>query len=437
MHKYFGTDGIRGRVGEFPITPEFALKLGYAAGMVLGRLGANPTVIIAKDTRLSGYLFESSLEAGFSYAGVNVYMAGPIPTPAVAYLTKTLRLSSGVVISASHNPYYDNGIKFFSPDGYKLLDSVEEEIELQLEKPLKYMGSLGKVSRLEDVKGRYIEFCKNTFPGMLSLRGLKIVVDCANGATYQVAPTILQELGATVVAIHAEPDGININHECGSTHPESLVKAVVEHQADLGIAFDGDGDRVVFVDSKGTLYNGDKLLYIIARLYQSNGMSPKGVVGTVMSNMALEIALKRDGIELLRAKVGDRYVLERLKEKSWVLGGEASGHLLCLDKHTTGDGIIAALQVLAALITFDKTLTELITWEDYPQVLINVRLSGGRTWDEAATDKVVVAARQDLGDTGRIIVRTSGTEPVVRVMVEAKDALLAKGWAEKIAGAIK
>lgn len=437
MRKYFGTDGIRGEVGKFPITPDFALKLGYAFGMVLKKFEETPVVIIGKDTRLSGYLFESSLEAGFSYAGVNVYMAGPIPTPAVAYLTKTLRLSAGVVISASHNPYMDNGIKFFSRNGVKLPDEVELEIERQLELDMKYTSTLGKVSRLEDVNGRYIEFCKSTFPAELSLNGLKIVIDCANGATYLVAPQILRELGADVIEVACEPNGTNINYQCGSTYPDLIVREVRAHNADLGIAFDGDGDRVIFADKTGKLYNGDKLIYIILKLYQLSGKSISGVVGTVMTNMGLELALKQNKIELVRANVGDRYVSEQLKAKNWLVGGESSGHILCLDKHSTGDGIISALQVLAAIIKSKKSLAELIDWDDYSQVMINVKLNNLTDAWKKNTEAIISEAGKYLGESGRVVVRASGTEPLIRVMVEATTFEIANQWAYKIADAIK
>ena len=436
MRKYFGTDGIRGTVGVFPITPDFALRLGYAAGKVLGKMSKKPAVIIGKDTRLSGYLFESSLEAGFSYAGVNVYMAGPIPTPAIAYLVSALRLSAGIVISASHNPYTDNGIKIFSGDGTKLPDSVELAIEKELDKAMVKAPELGKVSRLEDASGRYIEFCKNTFPKGLNLNGLKIVLDCANGATYKVAPSVFKELGAKVIKVACEPDGININLECGSMHPEALSNAVVKEKADFGVAFDGDGDRVLFVDKHGVSYNGDKLIYAILlnKLAQKEPIS--GVVGTVMTNMAMETALNKLKVNLVRAKVGDRYVLEELDKRNWVLGGEASGHILCLDKHSTGDGIISALQVVAAMLQLNKSLAQLIDWQDYPQTMINVKLNDDKTnWSKAAQE-VINQAVIALGTKGRVIVRPSGTEPLVRVMVEAKSGKDAKEWASKIANKI-
>lgn len=438
MKKYFGTDGIRGAVGEFPITPEFALKLGYAVGRVLKSKQENPSILIGKDTRLSGYLFESSLEAGFSYAGVDVYMAGPIPTPAVAYLTRALHLSAGVVISASHNPYMDNGIKFFSSNGAKLPDDFELEIESLLEKDMFIASSLGKVMRLDDTKGRYIEFCKNTFPSDIDLKGLKIVLDCANGATYQVAPSVFKELGAEVIKVACDPNGININHNCGSTYEDNIRSAVIENKADIGIAFDGDGDRVIFVDSKGIIYNGDKLIYIILQSYLAYGKKIDGLVGTVMTNLAMEHALVKNGFSLVRAKVGDRYVEKEMQSRGWLIGGEASGHILCLDKHTTGDGIVSSLQVLTALIKLNKSLKDLVDWEDYPQTLVNVRLNknDANHWEERS--KVIIDEALDtLGSDGRVVVRASGTEPLVRVMVEARSKDLAATWADKIARSIK
>jgi phosphoglucosamine mutase len=439
MHKYFGTDGIRGIVGEFPITPDFAMRLGYAVGRVLSRSFANPQVVIGKDTRISGYLFESSLEAGFSYAGVNVYMAGPIPTPAVAYLTKKLGLSAGVVISASHNPYTDNGIKLFSANGSKLSSDVESAIEKELANPMLKAPHLGKVFRLEESRQYYIDFCKKSFPQDLSLNGLKIVLDCANGATYQVAPSIFSELGANVIKLACCPDGVNINHKCGSMHPEMLVESVISNQADYGIAFDGDGDRVLFVDKLGKIYNGDKLTYIILQSYLLQNKVIPGIVGTIMTNLGMEEALHKNGLELVRARVGDKYVLEELNRRNWFLGGEASGHILCLEHHTTGDGIISALQVLSVLKQQQANLDALIDWEEYPQTMINVHLPSNTTvndWNEKA-ESIIQEAELALKDTGRIIVRPSGTEPVVRVMVEAKTKNSSQQWAEKIAQVIK
>lgn len=437
MRKYFGTDGVRGRVGTFPITPDFALRLGYAAGKVLASKRKRPAVIIGKDTRLSGYLFESALEAGFAYAGVDVYMAGPLPTPAIAYLTKTLRLSAGVVISASHNPYHDNGIKFFSGNGSKLPDDIELEIEAAIDGEMIIASQLGKVRRLDDARGRYIEFCKSTFPNALDLKGLKIVLDCAHGATYYVAPHVFAELGAEVIKIGCNPDGLNINAEFGSTSPENMLEEVKKTGADYGIAFDGDGDRVVIADKHGNLLNGDKLIYLIVQAYANMGHKLPGVVGTVMTNMAMEVALKNQGYEFVRAKVGDRYVVEELLNRGWLVGGEASGHILCLDKHSTGDGIIAALQVLSGIVSLGREPKEVIDWQEYPQTMVNVRLTEEvKDWQlasKAAMDEASVA----LGNDGRIIVRASGTEPLVRVMVEAKDSDIAVKWANKIADAIK
>jgi phosphoglucosamine mutase len=442
--KYFGTDGVRGRVGEEPITPELVLKLGWAAGLVLAadtaRDGARPGVLIGKDTRISGYMLEAALEAGLSAAGVDVYLSGPLPTPAVAYLTRALRLSAGIVISASHNPFDDNGIKFFSGAGTKLPDSIELAIESVMARPLDCVPSadLGKARRIEDAGGRYIEFCKSTFPSDLDLKGWRIVVDCAHGAGYHVAPPVFHELGADVVAIGAEPNGLNINDGVGATHAAHLEAAVVHHKADLGIALDGDGDRVLMVDADGRSYDGDELLYVIAMDYRRRGTQNAGVVGTLMTNLGLEHALSREGIGLARAPVGDRYVLEKLDELGWILGGENSGHLLCLDKHTTGDGIIAALAVLRTLVERRVTLAEAtdgITL--FPQRLINVRVPRGYDWKAnssiCAAQAETVAA---LGDAGRVLLRPSGTEPVLRVMVEARDADVAEMHAQQLADAI-
>ena len=442
--KYFGTDGIRGLVGEPPITPDFMVRLGYAAGEVLVRRaqlspGLRPAVLIGKDTRISGYMLEASLEAGFAAAGVDVMLSGPMPTPAVAYLTRALRLQAGVVISASHNPYPDNGIKFFSGDGNKLPDAVEAEIEAQLEQPMRCRPSaqLGKARRIDDAAGRYIEFCKSTFPNRLDLRGLKIVVDCANGAAYHIAPHVFHELGADVVAIGINPDGLNINDLVGTASPQSLRMAVKQHKAHLGIALDGDGDRLLMVDERGSIYDGDQLLYIIARMRAGQGAVP-GVVGTLMSNLALERALEAAGIAFVRAKVGDRYVLELMQEKGWQLGGENSGHIICLDKHTTGDGIVSALMVLEAAVRSGRTLAELLaSVRLYPQTLINVRLKPGADWSSsrALADRRAEIDRE-LGSSGRVLIRPSGTEPVVRVMVEAKDAAQARRCAERLAEAL-
>jgi phosphoglucosamine mutase len=442
---YFGTDGVRGRVGESPITPEIILKLGWAAGRVLAaetvRAGNRPGVLIGKDTRISGYLLEAALESGFSAAGVDVYLSGPLPTPAVAYLTRALRLSAGVVISASHNPYDDNGIKFFSGAGAKLPDAVETAIEAQMEAPLACVASaeLGKARRLSDAPGRYIEFCKSSFPNELDLKGWRIVVDCAHGAGYHVAPPVFHELGAEVIAIGNEPDGVNINAGVGATQPEHLKRAVVAHKADLGVALDGDGDRLLMVDRDGNAYDGDQLLYIIAMDYRRRSALVGGVIGTLMTNLGFEKALAAEGIVLERARVGDRYVLERLTEKGWLLGGENSGHLLCLDKHTTGDAIVAALAVLRALIEQQKTLAEAAAPVVlYPQRLINVPVPRG--WDWAKNDSVRSAERAvsaSLGDAGRVLLRPSGTEPVLRVMVEARERALADSHAQDLARAIE
>jgi phosphoglucosamine mutase len=438
--KYFGTDGIRGLVGEAPITPDFVMRLGYAAGKVLAKArvgGPKQTVLIGKDTRISGYMLEAALEAGFSAAGVDVMLAGPMPTPAIAYLTRALRLSAGVVISASHNPFQDNGIKFFSDQGTKLPDAVELEIEAALDEPMNCVASdkLGRAKRLDDAQGRYIEFCKSTFPNELDLRGLKVVVDCAHGAAYNIAPHVFHELGAEVIAIGNKPDGLNINDGYGATAPKAMSAAVLEHGADLGIALDGDADRLIMCDAKGRLYNGDELLYVMVMDRVSTGPVP-GAVGTLMTNMALEVAFKKLGIGFARAKVGDRYVLEVMQEKGWILGGEGSGHLLCLDKHTTGDGIISALQVLSALKRSGKSLErcaeELVL---FPQTLINVRVAPGFDWTKNAAmvaEKELV--ERELGDTGRVLIRASGTEPLIRVMVEAKDAAEAESMARRIAG---
>ena len=444
--KYFGTDGVRGRVGEAPITPELILKLGWAAGRTLAaadgsKRGERPGVLIGKDTRISGYLLEAALESGFSAAGVDVYLCGPLPTPGIAYLTRALRLSAGVVVSASHNPFDDNGIKFFSAGGAKLPDDVELEIERTMASPLTCVPSveLGKARRIDDAAGRYIEFCKSTFPSELDLRGLRIVVDCAHGAGYHIAPPVFHELGADIIAIGDEPNGININDNCGAANPRRLVDEVKRNEADFGVALDGDGDRVVMVDDTGTIYDGDQLLYVIARDYQRRGVLSGGVVGTLMSNLGFEQALARVGIVLDRAKVGDRYVLENLIAKRWHLGGENSGHIICLDKHTTGDAIVAALAVLRALIEQKTTLAKAAAPVVlFPQRLINVPVM--RDWDWKSSIAVREAETQaltDLGAAGRVLLRPSGTEPVLRVMVEARDKALADHCAETLAHAIK
>jgi len=441
--KYFGTDGIRGRVGTSPITPEFVMRLGYAAGRVLANADlhlakdARPTVLIGKDTRISGYMLESALQAGLCAAGVNVRLTGPMPTPAVAYLTRALRAQAGIVISASHNPFEDNGIKFFSSLGTKLPDDIEHQIEAELDKPMEVMPSaaLGRVKRIDDAAGRYVEFCKSTFPNDLDLRGLKIVLDCTNGATYHVAPPVFHELGAEIIAIANQPNGLNINADSGTTHPQALCKAVVEHQADLGIAFDGDGDRVMMVDSAGNLLDGDQLLYIIAQHRHQQGELGGGVVGTLMTNLALEHDFQKSNIAFTRAKVGDRHVHEMLVKNDWQLGGENSGHILCLDKHTSGDGIIAALQVLAALNAQNKTLLEVgKTLALYPQVLINVPVKRRIDMDSnPAVQAAVKKAEQALNGNGRILLRASGTELKFRVMVEGVDGVMVNQLAKEIA----
>ncbi|WP_029146694.1 phosphoglucosamine mutase [Methylophilus sp. 5] len=443
--QYFGTDGIRGRVGESVITPEFVMKLGYAAGRVLAShehlpAGKRPTVLIGKDTRISGYMLEASLEAGLSAAGVDVLLTGPMPTPAVAYLTRALRAQAGIVISASHNPYYDNGIKFFSAQGTKLPDDIEHAIEAELAKPMQVMESaqLGKAKRVDDAAGRYVEFCKSAFPNHLDLRGLKIVLDCAHGATYHVAPPVFHELGAEVIAIGNQPDGLNINEGMGSTHPQALQKAVLEHQADLGIAFDGDGDRVMMVDGAGNLLDGDQLLYIIAMGLYAKGKLKGGVAGTLMTNLALEHALQKHQIPFGRAKVGDRYVLELLQDKNWKLGGENSGHILTLDKHTSGDAIIAALQVLQSLRESGKTLQQLgADLTLYPQVLINVTTKQKLDLNQTAVQAAVTQAEAALNGEGRVLLRASGTEPKIRVMVEGLNPTLVQAQAEQIAAVIR
>lgn len=445
--KYFGTDGVRGRVGEQPITPEFVMHLGYAAGHMLladrGSLpaGQSPTVLIGKDTRISGYMLEAALQAGFTAAGVNVVMTGPMPTPAVAYLTRALRLQAGVVISASHNPFEDNGIKFFSASGQKLPDSVEEAVEAGIDRPITTVGArkLGRARRIEDAPARYIEFCKSTFPNNLDLRGMRIVVDCAHGATYDIAPHVFHELGAEVVPIGNAPDGFNINEGCGATHTEALSEAVRVHRADLGVAFDGDGDRLMMADARGRIYDGDQLVYVIARHRIQTGYMKGGVVGTLMTNLGTEHALGRIHIPFVRAKVGDRYVLECLQANGWTLGGETSGHILCLDKHTTGDGIVSALQVLRALRETGETLEAFTAdLETYPQVMINVPVARGFKLDSVPEiGASVTEAERALNGGGRIVLRASGTEPLIRVMVEGRDAALVRQTAEAIASAVK
>ncbi|MDG1821551.1 MAG: phosphoglucosamine mutase [Methylophilaceae bacterium] len=444
--QYFGTDGIRGKVGEYPITPDFVMRLGYAAGRVFVGLpsnlakGAHPTVLIGKDSRISGYMLEAALEAGLTAAGVNTLLTGPMPTPAIAYLTRALRAQAGIVISASHNPYDDNGIKFFSSEGEKLGDEIEYAIEGELDKPMQVMDSakLGKAKRIDDAAGRYIEFCKSTFPNNMDLRGLKMVLDCAHGATYHVAPPVFHELGAEVIAIGNQPNGLNINLNVGSTHPQALQKAVVEHQADLGIAFDGDGDRVLMVDANGQLLDGDQLLYIISLGLYAKGKLKGGVAGTLMTNLALEHALQKHQIPFARANVGDRYVLELLKEKNWQLGGENSGHILTLDKHSSGDAIIAALQVLYALKQSGQTLAQMgQVLPLYPQVLINVTTQQKLDLQQAEIQTAVKQAEAKLKEAGRVLLRASGTEPKIRVMVEGQDASLVQQLAQDIADVVE
>jgi phosphoglucosamine mutase len=443
--KYFGTDGVRGRVGEAPITPDFVLKLGFAAGCVLAKDTAHnrarPTVIIGKDTRISGYMLESALEAGLCAAGVDVILVGPMPTPGVAYLTRALRLSAGVMISASHNPFDDNGIKFFSADGLKLPDDTEQEIEALLEKPLVTLPSisLGKVRRIEDAGGRYIEFCKSTFPRQLDLRGLKLVVDCANGAAWDIAPHVFRELGATVIAIGNQPNGTNINDGVGATHPEAICAAVKEHRADFGIALDGDADRLAMCDADGTLYDGDQLLYAMVKDRHSRGVLRGGVAGTLMTNLAFEQQMTRLGIPFARAKVGDRYVLEMLRERGWECGGENSGHLLCLEKHSTGDGTISALLILGALRRVERSLGEFTAeLKLFPQVMDNVRLAHRFDFaGSAPVQQAVQNAELELAGDGRVLLRASGTEPLIRVMVEGRDGVLVKTLAVRIADVIR
>lgn len=445
--RFFGTDGVRGRVGEEPITPGMVMRLGYAAGRVLvahehhALHGERPAVLIGKDTRVSGYMLEAALQAGFTAAGVDVRLTGPMTTPGVAYLTRALRLQAGVVISASHNPYEDNGIKFFAADGTKLPDEVEQAIEAAMEQPIKTVEPkhIGRSKRVDDAAGRYIEFCKSTFPSSLDLRGMRIVVDCANGAAYHIAPHVFHELGADVIAIGNEPDGLNINRECGATHPETLARAVRKHRADVGVALDGDGDRLIMADSSGQIADGDRLIYTIARHRKETGELTGGVVGTLMTNLGTELSLRELGCDFARAKVGDRYVLELMQSKGWQLGGETSGHILCLDKHTTGDGIISALQVLAALRRSGRGLQDYIRdCPVLPQVLINVRVGPGfRLNGQPAIQQVVQAVEAELAANGRVVLRPSGTEPVVRVMVEGRDETQVRRAAERIAEAVR
>jgi phosphoglucosamine mutase len=439
--KYFGTDGIRGRVGEWPITAEFMLKLGRAVGVVLAAPNRKATVVIGKDTRVSGYMFESALEAGLVAAGADVRLLGPMPTPAVAYLTRSLRASAGIVISASHNPYQDNGVKFFSASGEKLDDDVEHAIERELEAPFTTVGSdaIGKVIRVEDAAARYAEFCKSTVPGSLSLRGLSIVLDCAHGATYQIAPRVFAELGANVDAIGNKPDGLNINRDVGSTHPQALMHAVVEARADLGICFDGDGDRVLMVDRHGVVVDGDQLLYVLAQDWCASGRLRGPLAGTLMSNYGLERAMRELGVPFLRANVGDRYVLQQLKENGGVLGGETSGHILCLDRATSGDAIVSALQVLDVLVRSGQRLDEAVAgMRKIPQTTVNIRVAGGAALvSDADVQRVLERVRGELEGQGRVVLRPSGTEPLVRVTVEAADDALVARLSTELAEAVK
>lgn len=438
---YFGTDGIRGTVGQAPITPDFVLRLAHAVGRVLKRTEERPVVLIGKDTRISGYMLESALESGFNSAGVDVVLLGPLPTPGVAYLTRAQRASLGVVISASHNAYPDNGIKFFSAQGTKLSDEWEQAVETALDEPPVWVdsASLGRARRLDDASGRYIEFCKSTFAGDLTLKGLKIVVDAAHGAAYQIAPKVFHELGAEVVAIGCAPDGMNINREVGATHTEALVAAVKAHKADYGVALDGDADRLMMVDATGRLYNGDELLYLMVDDRLGRDEHVPGVVGTLMTNMAVEVALKKRGVQFVRAKVGDRYVLEELNRHKWLLGGEGSGHLLALDKQTTGDGLVSALQVLQTCVRSGQSMAQLLAGVTlFPQTLINVRLQPGVDWKaNTRLSSETKAVEAELGEAGRVLIRASGTEPLVRVMVEARDAAQARACAERLAATLK
>lgn len=441
VRKYFGTDGIRGKVGQSVINPDFALRLAHAVGRVLKQTQERPCVLIGKDTRISGYMLEAAMEAGFNAAGVDVILLGPLPTPGVAYLTRTQRASLGVVISASHNPYYDNGIKFFSAQGAKLDDAWEEAVEATLEEAPQWADSatLGKTRRLDDAAGRYIEFCKSTFDGNLSLRGLRIVVDAAHGAAYHIAPKVFHELGAEVIEIGCDPDGLNINDGVGATHPGALALAVRANHAHYGVALDGDADRLLMVDDTGRVYNGDELMYLMVQDRLQRGDPVPGAVGTLMTNMAVEVALQQQGVAFVRAKVGDRYVLEALNANGWQIGGEGSGHLLALDKHTTGDGLVSALQVLQSCVRSGQTLAQqLASLTLFPQTLINVRLAPGQDWkSNTLLTQAQAEIEQQLGNTGRVLIRASGTEPLLRVMVEARDAVLANRYAQQLAEAVK
>lgn len=440
--KYFGTDGIRGTVGRWPITPEFVLKLGWAAGKVIGG-GQGGKVLIGKDTRISGYMFESALEAGLSAAGVDTRMLGPMPTPGIAYLTRTLHADAGIVISASHNPHRDNGIKFFSSDGYKLPDEIEAEIEKMIDQPMDSVTSerLGKVRRLDDARGRYIEFCKSTIPARMDFTGVKVVVDCAHGATYHIAPNVFEEIGAEVFTIGTEPNGLNINDGVGATAPEALQQAVLEHGADLGVALDGDGDRLILVDAEGQIRDGDDILYILTSSRIRTGEMVGDLVGTLMSNLGLEVALREQGVGLTRAKVGDRHILEELRTRKWLLGGEPSGHIICHDRTTTGDGIVSALQVLAEMHATGKSLSELCRGvSKFPQTLINVALGDNLASEIMHSSPVqaeVARVENEMGDEGRVLLRPSGTEPLIRVMVEGRDGDLVLAKAQQIADVVR
>ena len=440
--KYFGTDGIRGRVGQYPINPEFVLKLGWAAGKVLGG-GQGGKVLIGKDTRISGYMFESALEAGLTAAGVDTRLLGPMPTPGIAYLTRTLHANAGIVISASHNPHHDNGIKFFSAEGSKLPDEIEQQIEDMLDQPMDTVSSehLGKARRIEDARGRYIEFCKSTIPSSMSFQGLKVVVDCAHGATYHIAPDVLEEIGAEVLAIGVEPNGLNINDGVGATEPQALVDAVLANKADIGIALDGDGDRLIMVDDQGNVRDGDEVLYVLARSRKLAGSMVGDLVGTLMTNLGLEVALRELGVGLVRAKVGDRYILERLLAEKWILGGEPSGHIICLDRTSTGDGMVSALQVMAEMHRSGKSLHELCEgMSKFPQELINVSLGSANAADLMQNTAVlgsVADVEREMGDEGRVLLRPSGTEPLIRVMVEGRDPAQVLAKAEQIAAVVR
>jgi len=438
--KYFGTDGIRGTVGEYPITPDFFLRLGWAAGRVFAREGQG-FVLVGKDTRISGYMFESALEAGLAAAGVNTRLLGPMPTPGIAYLTRTLRAQAGIVISASHNPYYDNGIKFFSTEGTKLPDELEHKIEYYLDQPMTTVESakLGKAKRISDAAGRYIEFCKASIPANIDFSGLRIVVDCANGATYHIAPHVFREVGAEVIEIAAEPDGLNINEQCGATKPDLLKNAVIDYRADLGIALDGDGDRLIMVDHKGEVVDGDELIFIIAKARKAAGKLQGPIVGTLMSNLGMEHALKKLKVDFLRANVGDRYVMELMKQHGSILGGEGSGHIICLDRTTTGDGVVAALQVLAEVHRTGKSLYELKSeMSKYPQVLVNVKVAKKVDPNSNETiQKAVQSVEKELGDSGRVLLRASGTEPLIRVMIEGVNEDVVRKHAHELADVVK